>query len=354
VVRRSIIFNLVVASAALSVLAGPMQAQARSHRPKVLVLRPRFAQVPGGGLFMNDERYLFSVTGDAFSAGANSGLVIDDATGRRQMLHFTAGCRPNQLGSGRILLLCRDSASAQTTEELYDIASGQTTTFVPNPALMQAPLGFPCSDPTDCGVQIAGIGSDWVSLNTGQFDEHTWPTYAFQNLTTGQVSGHPSGATTSVDLDRPSLSWKACAPLKVPVLTGAYDNRAVGLLTPVGHGLVIASGFNQYLERCGTRLHQRLGGGDVLRASYLNVGGCAGITCPAQHNTHAIVWPGVERIHGLLIPSLQRFTIPVPARLNPPGSGEVFEVGLTQHHLYLVSATNRVFSAPAPTAPREH
>jgi hypothetical protein len=117
--------------------------------------------------------------------------VIDDATGRRQMLHFTAGCRPNQLGSGRILLLCRDSASARTAEELYDIASGQTTTFVPNPALMQAPLGVPCSDPTDCGVQIAGIGSDWVSLNTGQFDEHTWPTYAFQNLTTGQGIGPP-------------------------------------------------------------------------------------------------------------------------------------------------------------------
>jgi hypothetical protein len=354
VVRRWIIVNLMVVSAALSVLAGPMQAQARSHRPKVLVLRPKFAQVPGGGLFMNDERYLFSVTGDAFSASANAGLLIDDATGRRQMLHFSAGCRPNQLGSGRILLLCRDSASARPTEELYDIASGHTTTFIPNPALTQTPLGVPCSDPTDCGVQIDGIGSDWVSLDTGQVDEHAWHTYAFQNLTTGQVSGRPSGGRTSVDLDRPSLSWRACTPLKVPVLTGPYDNRALGLLTPLGHGLVIASGFQQYLERCGTRLHDRLGGGDVLRASGLDVGGCVGITCPPQHNAHAIVWPGVGQINGLLIPSLQRFIIPIPIRLDPPGSGEAFEVGLTQHHLYLISATSRVFSAPAPTPPREH
>jgi hypothetical protein len=344
----------VLALAAVSVLGGPMQAQARSHRPKVLVLRPRFVQVPGGGLFMNDERYLLSVTGDAFSANANAGLLNDDATGRRQMLHFTAGCRPSQLGAGRIVLLCRHSAPAQPTQELYDIASGQTTTFVPGPALTQPPLGVPCSDPTDCGVAIAGIGSDWVSLDTGQFDEHAWDMHAFQNLTTGQVSGAPAGATTSVDLNRASLSWRACPPLKLPVLTGGYGNHAVGLLTPLGHGLVIASGFAQYLERCGTDLHERLGGGDVLRGSYLDVGGCAGITCPPQHNAHAIVWPGVGQINGLLIPSLQRFTIPVPVRLDPPGSGQVFEVGLTQHHLYLVSTTSRVFSAPAPTAPREH
>jgi hypothetical protein len=352
-VVRSIMFKLVMASATLSFLAGPVPAQARSHRPKVLVLRPTFAQVPGGGLFMNDERYLFSVTGDPEIPSANAGLLIDDATGRRQMLHFTARCRPDQLGSGRILLGCQDSASGQTTPELYDIASGQTTTFVPNPALTQAPLGVPCSDDTGCGVQIGGIGTDWVSLDTGQVEEHAWHMYAFQNLTTGQVSGVPSGATTSVDLDRPNLSWKACAPLKVPVLTNAYDNRAVGLLTPVGHGLVIASGFNQYLERCGTRMHERLGGADPLRTSYLDLGGCAGITCPAQHNAHAIVWPAIGRINGLLIPSLQRFTIPVPARLDPNSSDEPFEVGLTEHHLYLISAGSRVFSAPAPTAPRE-
>jgi hypothetical protein len=62
----------------------------------------------------------------------------------------------------------------------------------------------------------------------------------------------------------------------------------------------------------------------------------------------------VGQINGLLIPSLQRFTIPVPARLDPLSFGEVFEVGLTQRHLYLVSATSRVYSAPAPTAPRRH
>lgn len=203
-------------------------------------------------------------------------------------------------------------------------------------------------------MPIDGIGNDWVSLDTGTVDEHTWDMHAFQNLSTGAASGVPSGATTSVDLNRSSLAWKACPPLKVPVLTGGYDNRAVGLLTPLRHGLVIASGFDQYLERCGTRLHERLGGGDPLRASALNVGGCAGITCPPQHNAHAIVWPGVGRIDGLLIPSLQRFTIPVPARLDPQSSGEVFEVGLTQHHLYLIGGTSRVFSAPAPTALREH
>jgi hypothetical protein len=307
-------------------------------------------QVPGGGLFMNDERYLFSVTGDAFSADANSGLLIDDATGHRRMLHFAAGCRPNQLGAGRIVLQCQDGAAGRRTQEIYDIASGQTTTFVPNPALRQAPLGVPCSDPSGCELPIAGIGSDWVSVDTGQVDEHMWDMRAFQNLTTGQVSRGPAGATTSVDLNKPSLSWRACSPLKVPVLTGAYNNRAMGLLTPLGHGLVIASGFGQYLERCGTRLHVRLGGGDRLLTSDLDTGGCAGITCPAQHNAHAIVWPEAGHINGLLIPSLQRFTIPVPAGLDPPGSGDVFEVGLTQHHLYLVSATSRVFSTLAPTA----
>jgi hypothetical protein len=55
--------------------------------------------------------------------------------------------------------------------------------------------------------------------------------------------------------------------------------------------------------------------------------------------------PGVKRHL-----SLSMFIVPVS---TPPGYGEVFEVGLTQHHLYLIGATSRVFSAPAPTAPRE-
>jgi hypothetical protein len=352
--RRSSIFKVAVALAALSFVAGPAPAQARSHRSKVLVLRRHFVQVPGGGLFMNDQRYLFSVTGDAFSVDANSGLLIDDATGRRRMLHFAAGCRPNQLGAGRIVLQCQPRGAVQPTQQLYDIASGLTTTFVPNPALTHAPLGVPCSDPSGCEVPIAGIGRDWVSVDTGSVDEHVWDMRAFQNLTTGQVSGVPAGATTSVDLNRPSLTWRACSPLKVPVLTGGAGDHAMGLLTPVGHGLVIASGFDQYLERCGTRLHERLGGGDPLFNNNLDIGGCAGIACPAQHNAHAIVWPGVGRINGVLIPSLQRFTIPVPASLSPPGSGHVFEVGLTQSHIYLVSQTSRVFSAPGPTAPHAH
>ena len=343
-----LICKLVVTWTALSLLAVAPGAEARPHHPTVLVLKARFARLTGGGLFMNDERYLFSVTGDAFSASTRAGLLIDDATGRRQMLHFTAGCQPNQLGAGRILLICREGASGQTTQKLYDIASGQTTTFLPNNALMQAPLGVPCLVASGCGPQIAGIGSDWASVDTGRFNEHAWEKYAFQNLMTGRVSAGPSGTTTSVDLDRASLSWKACRPLKVPVLTGAYDNHAMGLLTPVGNGLVIASGFDQYLERCGTHARVSLGGGDALRSRYLNVGGCAGITCPPQHNAHAIVWTGVGQIDGILIPSLRRFTIPVPARLDPPGSGEIFEVGLTRHHLYIVNGSSRVFSAPSP------
>jgi hypothetical protein len=114
----------------------------------------------------------------------------------------------------------------------------------------------------DCEVAFSAAGRYWL-----QFQQVTCPngdyhscaaTNVFQSIQTGEVRQDPSGPGKVVDLDAPSLTRMVCRPLSA---TGAGSLIFYGTfaLSRVNDGLDDLT----YLERCGTRLHRRVGSGDV-------------------------------------------------------------------------------------------
>lgn len=313
------------------VFQAPAKAAARNHR--TITLRAKFTPVPGVW-FMNSSRYVF------ISTGLGTGVVIDDRTGRQTALTLPSGCESlSTIGGPWLVLGC------SPRQELYKMATGQTTPFVPSPALEQPPISL-CSV-IACGPVggIVKIGSDWAELVLANSDpEHILDQFAFQNLQTGQAVANPAGGTTTVDLNSPALAEKVCAPLRVPTWRRVYG-QAPGTLTPIGRGFEIADGNNSYLERCGTHLHQLLGS-DL---SY----NCAPPACGPTGNPHLVVFgepqtrTGSFRVDGMFLPSRQRFAIPIPTQVAG-------QVGLAARHLYLGGEGTGIWTTPIPRPPVPH
>ena len=307
-------------------LVGQAQANGAKVKPATITLWAKFTPVLPGMWFMSSNRYVF------ISTGQGTGVVIDDQTGRRTALTLPSGCGAAQVGGPWLVLGC----GPDSAERLYDMATGQTTPFVPSPALQQPPF---CPI-TACGPVggIVRIGNDWAELGLPDGDpEHVLDQFAFQNLQTGQAVVDPTGATTTVNLDSPALADKVCAPLTVPTWRRVYG-QAPGTLTPIGGGFEIADGNNSYLERCGTHLHQ-------LLESDLPYN-CAPPTCGPTGNPHVVVFgTGSFLIDGMFLPSRQRFSIPIAQ--NVAG-----QIGLAARHLYLGGEGNRIWTTPIPRPPK--
>ncbi len=182
---------------------------------------------------------------------------------------------------------------------------------------------------------------------------------AFQSLRTGQAIADPSGGSTTVNLDSPGLTEKVCTPLTVPrVSFSPYGDRP-GSLTPAGAFEIAAGNGGAYLERCGSHLHEFLTAGVLSRsaAPSESTAGCASLACPPDANAHAIIWEApAGRLSGIFLPSRQRFSIPVPARVDPSlGIGADYQLALTTTTLYLnVGARpghRGIWTIPAPTPP---
>lgn len=340
-----------VALAAVMAFAASDRVAAASastgHRSPVTV-HLRFRRM-SGTVFFNTERYVFAKSGMSGPA-ISRGVLTDDRTGQHRQLTFAAGCSPIAIGAGALVLLC-DSGLTRT-QQIYDIATGQTRALTPDPLLgTPAPEGVcGAGSPPGPGVPPAvALGTRWVGLDIGGFDPHTYEQFAFQNLQTGQARCDPAGAHVTIDLDSAGLTTKPCAPLTVPVLH-LLGGVGAGSLTPVGDGFEVYAGANSYLERCGTHLHQFLTSNHYQQSSPIGVQ-CAAVACPPPANAHAIIWPARGRVDGVWLPSRQRFTIPVPTSVDRfPGFDSDYEVGLTKRHLYLSTLTH-VWQAPIPTQP---
>jgi hypothetical protein len=283
------------------------------------------------------NRYVF-ISGGSYSAG--EGVLIDGRTGRRRTLS-RPGCLPDALGGPWLAFTC--GTPANQTFQLYDIPTGQSRPFNTGPALGYGYCTLNC-------VPIAALGTDWVAFEAPPGDYHDYPTFEFQNIKTGQaLSKDPTNATTTVNLDSPQLAQKACRPLTVPVVSGAYDS-GWGSLTFVDGFVIAAGGGGAYLERCGSHRHEFL--------TFTTPGmeaGCPALACPPVSNSHAIMWQSAAgRLSGILLPSRQRFMIHVPAEVDPRSgfaSEDPYTLALTPRTLYLVTPESRVWSIPAPTSP---
>jgi hypothetical protein len=229
--------------------------------------------------------------------------------------------------------------------ELYDIARHHLQPFAPSPALTSDTCGFGCQ-------RIAAIGRDWIALTTPCADFSKCSTsFGFQNLSTGATRRDPTNRTTSVDLDSTRLARHACRPLTVPqdaqsIEDGIYPGW--GSLTLDGAYGLEAGGTGDVLQRCGS--HTR-----TLLTRTTPTHTCASRACPPANDRSTVVWQAAAgRLQGVFLPSLQRFQITVPARVDPYARqlkyvrADPYTLALAANTLYLVTPAGTVWAAPMP------
>ena len=320
---------LVVLIAAAAVWVVPAAASAhRTARPaaaKTLRLQPAFHRLGSAAYVITTGRFVFAAS--LFFSTQALGVLIDEQTGKRTALSPPAGCvgptgplptGPEIMGGPWLLVDCSDALSSEL--KLYRLTSGTWSTVAPDPSIEQF-----CGAPGMSTCYPLAVGARWV-----QFDEacyHCRDTDVFQNLQSGILRSDPRNASTIVDLNSPALAKRVCRPLRV---------APGGSLFFDGSFAIAGSLHGAYLERCGTRLHERVDPAGTATA-----------------NVHAIVWQsgntrlvGPHQLSGVFLPSRRRFVIRIPAFIDYPN-----QIVLSSRHLYVVD-NNSVWVATSPRPPR--
>lgn len=308
-------------------------AVARSHHrqpvgaPKPLVLRARFRF---GGSTTNDVwttgRYVFL---GGTSTTLTAGILIDEQTGQRAEVAEPTGCMPVAIGGPWLLFSCGDIYHPQV--KLYSLATGTERTL-PNfvTDCMTNNLG--------CSAVPNAVGADWVQFGVMPCYHCSGGGPAFQNIQTGQSRGAPStNASTLIDLSSPSLTRKACSPLRVP-------NGGSSLTFDGSFAIATQHNGELFLERCGSRLH------DSLNPNALLV-----------EDSHAVLWqpPFKHQLEGLFLPSLRPFVIPLstvvyghnPGFFSPTAQVDLSRIALSTRTLYVINQDGQLWTAPAPHPP---
>jgi hypothetical protein len=301
-----------------------------------VVLGSSFQSIRPGAVLARGDYLLRSTTvsnGFPFAAGW---IVINTRLGTTTALD--PECHVLGLGPPWVLMSCPQSSdpNALYDVELYSLADGTRQTVTPSPG-----MAYCSSPPYDPEVTCSAdaVGAYWIEWVASSY--HHLPTSVyFQNIQTGEHRGDPTNATTLADLNSPALAHQTC--LGVSRMRGY--STVWGSLTLDGQfALVTGSDNSVYLERCGTRMRRLLANGNTV------------VSYALASNAGAIVWQAVtSRLDGLLLPSLQRFTIPLPSAIvRPPGSSEDTIVGgleLTSGALYVSEGDGTVWRTASPTA----
>jgi hypothetical protein len=297
--------------------AGSRTANAAERSPArqaSLALKPSFTPFARGALFAGDK-----------------GALVNGTTGRRSTVTAPGCTFVSAIGGSSIVFVC--GSDLDQSYRLYSITSGGIGPLTVNPALTAG-----CTGPQPQCATISAVGDDWMQVTGPCEMEHCDPVTSFQSLSTGAVEPDPVSRTVVPDLDSPTLARRVCAPVTVPS-SMPLDGVVWGSVQSDGRFQIAGGGGGSYLEQCGTTLHRFL--------TYL---GCV-------FNAHVVVWeskPG--RLSGMFLPSLRRFTISVPLKVDPQSPHEKFvrdnpyELALTTRTLYL-SREEKVWTMPIPASP---
>jgi hypothetical protein len=269
--------------------------------------------------------YLVTTHGDDHGYGyGDAPILINDALGTTAALDpLDSGCDVAAFGPPWLVMNCGGATNATTYNfELYSLADGTRQTLTRNPGLT-------------CNVlcNVGAVGSYWIEwdLNWYHFPETTY----FQNIQTGELRDDPTNATTFPDLNSPTLAERTCPGVRLIYSNADYgdgpaDANPWGWLTSEGQfALVTTNTEKVFLERCGTHMRRLLptGGSDRDYADGL------------VSNASVIVWqPARNRLTGLFLPSLQKFTMPLPravAATERGYKGGEFALALTSEALYV-------------------
>jgi len=294
---------------------------------------------------LGDGRFVFA----QFDNGTGRALLIDDQTGRRTPVHLARGCSPAAIGGGWLLVTCRGT-QAFPSMRLYQLSSPRHwRPLAPSHQLVQQ-----CSPPhgyNECAP--TAIGRHWIRYGLGKSCLEHCPSgeVEFQNIDNGSLANDPEsvGGHVIADLNSPRLEKTLCPPLRVPPSwPDPYDERAgPGTVTPYGQFAVSFGTADEpgaqsqaYLEKCRSQLHLLLQ---------------TGAEVPPTGSVRASIWspnnPDVApneqlqlHLNAMLLPSLRRVTIKVPAAI---GASSTLVLG--PHHLYMIGGqTGDLYQTSSP------
>lgn len=360
---KRIIPAALVLLATLAAVAAPMALASHQtpHQRQVrppLVLHPRFRRVASGVYgVLSDPRYVFLPSTRGFNGGPAAGTLIDDQTGRRttvpQQVDPSGGnCAggPVAMGGGSLLFDCSNLGVRLSSLRSYSLASGTSRTVAVNSQITA--YNQQCSGDSYCGALPYAVGSQWIAFNETCY--HCANSSVFQNLTSGQLAGSTvlqdwrPGGRTIPDLNSPGLARQVCSPVRVASVSDpTVGGRTPGPLLFYGR-FVVSEGTSaetagavtaeNYLERCGSRLHQRLPSGSFLGDA------------PYPGNSGLIITRSSARqLTGLLLPSRRAFVVALPR-----GLGRATQLVVTARSLYLINQADQGWAAPTPTLPNRH
>lgn len=354
--------TVLVLVATLGVVSAP--AAAASHRSprkrqgqvRTLVLHPRFHRVASGVYNpLTDGRYVFLFSGEGAGGGSSVGTLIDDQTGKRrtvaQQVDPSGGnCAggPVAMGGGSLMFDCSNLGVRLSSVRLYSLATGTSKTIAVNSQI--AAYNQQCSGDSYCSALPYAVGSQWIAFSETCY--HCANTSVFQNLNGGQLAGanvlqdwRPGGHTIP-DLNSPGLARRVCSPVRVPsVFSPTVGGRTPGPLLFYGKS-VISEGTStetgggnvrteDYLERCGSRLRQRLPSGPFL-----------GDTPYPGNSRLVITRSSARQLTGVFLPSRRAFEVVLPRSF-----GSARQVVVTSRSLYMINQEDQGWAAPAPTLP---
>jgi hypothetical protein len=228
-------------------------------------------------------------------------------------------CHVDALGSPWVLLGCpaASNSSGQYEIELYSVVDGTHQTVTPSPGV---PL---CHSPANvyaeikCASEPDGVGAHWIRWDATCYN--SGDTYLFQDIKTGEVRDDPTNATTFADLNSPALARSTCPGVRLIRNANPDGGLGWGSLTPYGEFVLATGDGSAFLERCGTRMRQRL---------------VHGFFPVLASNSRAVVWQAQpRRLSGLFLPSFQTFTVPLPSAIAKQGM--VLALMLSSRALYV-------------------
>lgn len=278
-----------------------------------------------------------TVSGDFLSTGW---IVINNRLGTRTVLD--PRCHVLGLGPPWVLMGCPLTSNpfGPFDVELYSLPDGTRQTVTPSTGVPYCSSSPPPM--TGCASADA-VGADWIRWDVA-CSVHCGDTYLFQNIRTGELRDDPTNARTFADLNSPALARRTCPGVRLI----RYFDYGVGWgsLSPYGQFALATSGPDGgvFLERCGTSKRRLL------------LDGITAFSDAMASNARAIVSQAhPSHLSGLFLPSLQRFTIPLPAAiLKPRGAPEntpVSALVLTSRALYVEDGYGTIWrTAAAPGA----
>ena len=288
------------------------------------------------------------------------GTLLDEATGRRTMV-VRPGCRYSAgpvSGSSWLVFDCNATPNTTSTPapELYSMVSGSWHGVTPSRAIAD-PCAPNYSQPGGCDEHSnpGAAGRNWLEYSVGNCPGvHCSSRPEFQNLQSGVVRGKdPTGGSSILDLNSPSLSRRLCSPLRVPRYYDIFSGFGPGAVVPDGKFAIALGTDNSgigliYLERCATHLHRLL-----TEAPYTDP------PPPWAANSTSVVWQSERNeLAGVFLPSLRRFTIRLPAAALPSGCQApdfrtcFTEIALTARHLYLLNTSGGLWTSKSPSGPK--